>query len=261
MRLALGLALLCSLLCSSSWAQTEEELPPRPAASPENQALGEKLFQGHCAPCHGPGGEGGSGATLARPKLRHASDVEGLFRVIKRGVPGTEMPSAWQMNDREVWFVTGFVDSLGKRAPEGVPGDPVAGEGIYRGKGNCLMCHTAEIPGGLAGPDLTDVGARRSASYLRRSLLEPEADMPAEFLQVRVVTRDGKSITGVRLNEDTFTIQIRDYSDHLHSFLKEEVSEIDKQRGKSPMPGYKETLTEAELTDLVAYLVSLRGEE
>jgi putative heme-binding domain-containing protein len=171
------------------------------------------------------------------------------------------MPSAWQMNDREVWFVTGFVESLGKRAPEGVPGDPVAGEGIYRGKGNCLMCHTAEIPGGLAGPDLTDVWARRSATYLRRSLLEPEADVPAEFLQVRVVTRDGKSITGVRLNEDTFTIQIRDYSDHLHSFLKEEVSEIDKQRGKSPMPGYKETLTEAELTDLVAYLVSLRGEE
>jgi putative heme-binding domain-containing protein len=123
------------------------------------------------------------------------------------------------------------------------------------------MCHTAEVPGGLAGPELTDVGARRSASYLRRSLLEPEADLPEDFLQVRVVTREGRSLTGVRLNEDTFTIQIRDYSDQLHSFLKEELSEIDKQRGKSPMPSYKETLPETELTDLVAYLVSLRGDQ
>ena len=258
MRLALGLALFCSLC----WAQGEDEvLPPRPDSTPENMAVGEKLFQGQCAPCHGPAGDGGRGANLARPKLRNASNIEELFRLIKRGIPGTEMPSAWQMNDREVWLVTSFVESLGKREPEGVPGDPVAGEQLYRGKANCLMCHTAEVPGGLAGPELTDVGARRSASYLRRSLLEPEADLPEDFLQVRVVTREGRSLTGVRLNEDTFTIQIRDYSDQLHSFLKEELSEIDKQRGKSPMPSYKETLPETELTDLVAYLVSLRGDQ
>jgi putative heme-binding domain-containing protein len=261
MRLLLGLALFLMMLSSPCRAQSEEQLPPRPEPTSENVALGEKLFQGHCAPCHGPAGDGGRGASLARPKLRHASNVEELFRVIQRGVPGTEMPRAWQMSDREVWLVTGFVESLGKREPEGVPGDPVAGERLYRGKANCLMCHTAEIAGGLSGPDLTDVGARRSAAYLRRSLLEPEADLPEDFLQVRLVTRNGKSLTGMRLNEDTFTIQIRDYSGQLHSFLKEELSEIDKQRGKSPMPGYEETLTETELTDLVAYLVSLRGEQ
>jgi putative heme-binding domain-containing protein len=258
MRLALGLALFCTL----GWAQQiDEPLPPRPPLTPEKKAHGEKLFQGSCSPCHGPHGDGGRGANLAQPKLRRAADINELYRVIRRGIPGTEMPAAWQMNEREVWLVTGFVETLGKKPPEGVPGDPVEGERLFRGKGNCLPCHTAETPGGLAGPALTDVGARRSAAYLKRSLIEPEADLPEEFLQVRLVTRDGKSLTGVRLNEDTFTIQIRDYSDQLHSFLKEELSEIDKQRGKSPMPGYKEMLTEAELTDLVAYLVSLRGEE
>lgn len=257
MKLVLGLALFCTL----GWAQENDEPPPRPADTPENQALGETLFQGQCAGCHGPGGDGGRGANLAQPKLRHASDIKELYRVIRRGIPGTEMPAAWQMNEREVWLVTGFVETLGKRPREGVPGDPVAGEGIYRGKGNCLSCHTAEVPGGLAGPDLTDIGARRSAAYLRRALLEPEADVPEDFLQVRLVTRDGKSLTGVRLNEDTFTIQIRDYSDQLHSFLKEELSEIDKQRGKSPMPSYQGMLSDAEMTDLIAYLVSLRGEQ
>jgi putative heme-binding domain-containing protein len=259
MRLALVLALF-SMVC---WAQREEEppVPPRLPATPENLALGGKLFQGHCSPCHGPQGDGGRGANLARPKLRRASDITELYRVVRRGVPGTEMPGAWQMNEREIWLVTNFVETLGKKAPEGVPGDPVAGERIYRGKGNCLSCHTAEVPGGLAGPELTDVGARRSATYLRRALLEPEADLPDEFLQVRLVTQDGKSLTGVRLNEDTFTIQIRDYSDQLHSFPKDDLKQIDKQRGKSPMPSYKGMLSDVELTDLVAYLVSLRGEE
>lgn len=258
MRLVLGLALFCTLC----WGQREEEpVPPRLPVTAENLALGDKLFQGHCSPCHGPHGDGGRGANLARPKLRHASDAIELYKVIRRGVPGTEMPGAWQMNEREVWLVTNFVESLGKKAPEGVPGDPVEGERLYRGKGNCLQCHTAEVQGGRAGPELTDAGARRSATYLRRALLEPEAELPEDFLQVRLVTRDGKSLTGVRLNEDTFTIQIRDYSDQLHSFRKEELSQIDKQRGKSPMPSYKGMLTEAELTDLVAYLVSLRGEE
>jgi putative heme-binding domain-containing protein len=258
MRLALGLTLFCTLC----WAQEEDApLPPRPPSSAENLAAGEKLYQGHCSPCHGPHGDGGRGANLAQPKLRRAGNPDDLYRVVRRGIPGTEMPSAWQMNEIEVWLVTNYVETLGKREPEGVPGDPVAGERLYRGKANCLSCHTAEIPGGLAGPELTDVGARRSAAYLKRALLDPEADLPEDFLQVRVVTRDGKSLTGVRLNEDTFTIQIRDYSDQLRSFLKEELSEIDKQRGKSPMPSYEGVLTDAELTDLLAYLVSLRGEE
>ncbi len=258
MRFALGLALFCTLC----WAQQDEEpVPPRLPPTPQNLTLGEALFQSQCAPCHGPHGDGGRGANLARPKLRRASNPLELYRLIRDGVEGTEMPSAWQMNGREVWLVANFVETLGKRAPEEVPGDPVAGERIFRGKGDCLSCHTAETPGGLAGPELSDVGARRSVLYLKRALLEPEAEIPQEFLQVRLVTREGQALTGVRLNEDTFTIQIRDYSGQLHSFRKDELSTIEKQRGKSPMPAYGGTLSEAELTDVVAYLVSLRGEQ
>jgi cbb3-type cytochrome oxidase cytochrome c subunit len=122
------------------------------------------------------------------------------------------------------------------------------------------------------GPDLTEAGARRSAAYLRQSLLEPEAEvpetfavyrrvitMPDNFLQVRVVTADGTTITGVRLNEDAFTIQIRDYADRFHSFRKDELRELHQDWGKSPMPSYRDAFAGHELQDLVAYLVSLRG--
>jgi hypothetical protein len=75
------------------------------------------------------------------------------------------------------------------------------------------------------------------------------------------VTMHGKRLTGVRLNEDLLSIQLRDFSGGLHSFLKSELRELHKDWGESPMPSYRNTLTEVELEDLVAYLVSLRGGE
>lgn len=83
--------------------------------------------------------------------------------------------------------------------------------------------------------------------------------MPDNFLQVRVVTPDGTHITGVRVDEDTFTIQLRDASDRLYSFRKEELRELHEDWGKSPMPGYRGVFTESELRDVVAYLLSLEG--
>ena len=112
--------------------------------------------------------------------------------------------------------------------------------------------------GGVMGPELTGIGLRRSIAYLREAIINPEAAVPDNFLQVRVVNADGTTVTGVRLGEDSFTIQIRDYAGRLHSYWKRDLKEIVKDRGKSPMPAYKDKLTDSELQDLIAYLASLR---
>src|SRR5262245_56752220 len=65
-----------------------------PARSPD-QARGKRLFEAHCARCHGIEGGGGTGANLRRPKLRHAADDESLFDLIRSGIPGTGMPYTW----------------------------------------------------------------------------------------------------------------------------------------------------------------------
>ena len=90
-------------------------------------------------------------------------------------------------------------------------------------------------------------------------MLFRSAAVPEDFLQVRVTTRDGRRLTGVRLNEDAFSIQLRDLSDQVHSFWKNEIAELSKDHGQSPMPGYGTLLTAAEIDDLVAYLASLQG--
>jgi putative heme-binding domain-containing protein len=116
-----------------------------------------------------------------------------------------------------------------------------------------------EGQGGNLGPELTDIGARRSATHLRTAVLDPEKELPEGFLQVRLLTKDGRRITGVRLNEDTFTIQVKDLTGKPYSFIKQDLKDLQKDSGKTPMPSFRPTLSATEIDDLVAYLVTLRG--
>jgi cytochrome c oxidase cbb3-type subunit III len=235
-------------------AETKVKLP----TGRNDLASGAKLFQNHCALCHGPKGEGGRGPMLSRPKLPRAPDDAALVKVIEEGIRGTEMPGADSMTEREMHQTAAFVRSLGKVALKPPPGNPAHGAEIYRGKGGCGGCHSIQGEGGIAGPDLAGIGETRSAGYLRDSLLDPEAAVPEGYLLVKVVTKSGENVTGIRVDEDSFSLQIRDASGRSYSFWKSEIAQLDKQRGKSTMPSFKGRLTDDELTDLVAYLASLK---
>ncbi len=235
----------------------------RPASTRITKELapGEKLFVAHCALCHGIGATGGRGPALNIPKLRRAADHRALFGIIQSGIDGTEMPGAWQMTDREIGLVADYVRSLGRTAVVKLPGDSIKGKELYEAKGGCSACHIVGGRGGITGPDLTDIGARRSAAYLREALTDPGAAVPEGFLIVSIATRDGRQVRGVRSNEDSFTIQIRDSNNGYHSFRKHDLTELKRESASSVMPGYRDTLTDPEIDDLVAYLASLRGEK
>ena len=253
-------ALLNLLLAIAAVAAVTEPKVKLPT-SRADIANGEKLFKNHCALCHGPKGEGGRGPMLARAKLSRAPDDTALAKVIENGIRGTEMPGADSMSEKEMRQTAAYVRSLGKVSLKPVPGDPEHGAQIYRGKGACATCHAIRGEGGISGPDLAGIGGRRSAAYLRESLVDPQAAVPEGYLRVTVAAKDGRNVTGVRVNEDSFSIQIRDDAGRSHSFWKHELAQIDKQRGKSPMPSYKGQLSEDELTDLVAHLASMKEEK
>ena len=113
--------------------------------------------------------------------------------------------------------------------------------------------------GGILGPALTEIGTRRSAAFLRNTLLNPDSTLPEGFAMVRAQTKDGQRLTGVRLNEDIWSIQLRDLAGGLRSFWKEDLKDLHKDSTKSPMPSFRGVFNESELTDVIAYLVSLRG--
>jgi putative heme-binding domain-containing protein len=243
------------------------------AAAPAKIDRGETLFRSDCAGCHGPRGEGAVGPPLAVPRLSRARDDAALAKLIAGGVEGTEMPAA-RLPAPEIAQLVAWLHELGRRPAEVPVGDARRGEALYRGKGACQTCHALRGRGGAFGPDLTDVGLRRGSSYLRAALMTPEASVPRafspyradislsqNFLQLRVVTRAGAAITGVRLNEDTFSIQLRDATGRVHSFWKSELRELHKDWGRSPMPSYDTVFTPAELDDLVTFLAAQRGAE
>jgi len=234
---------------------------------------GERQCRVACAPCHGTRGEGARGPALAIARLPRAPDDAALSSIISTGIPGTQMPSTRMTADERQQLVD-YVRELGRARMPSVDGNRETGEQIFWGKGNCGHCHTVGPRGGRIGPDLGSIGLVRGPTHLRAALLDPASAMPDSFtvyrrviflpdnfLQVRVVTKEGKSLTGLRVDEDAFTIQIRDYSDRIYSFRKDELRELVKDWGKTPMPAYGGVLSEQEIRDLVAWLAGLRGPE
>jgi len=219
--------------------------------------VGKKIFESQCALCHGQTGTGGRGPSLNRPKLGRAPDDEALAKIISTGIE-PEMPGAWQLNDHEVTSVAKYVRSLGAIPPEVLPGNPSTGERIFQSKG-CAGCHMIAGKGSGYGPELTDIGTRRNGAHLRQTILHPATLLPEDFLYVTAVTQTGATVRGIRVNEDSFNIQIKDARGQFHSFAKSELKELKRLPNETPMPSYEGSLTAAELDDLVAYLASLKG--
>jgi putative heme-binding domain-containing protein len=137
-------------------------------------------------------------------------------------------------------------------------GDAAHGRVVFEGKGACLSCHRVNHTGSRKAPDLSDVGAIRSAGSLERSLRNPSSQMMPINRPVRAVKKDGTVITGRRLNEDTYSVQIMDDRERLQSVLKSDLREFTIIK-TSPMPSFAQTFSAEERADVIAYLLSLKG--
>jgi putative heme-binding domain-containing protein len=222
---------------------------------------GRWTFRILCAPCHGIRADGGRGPDLTLGTYSAGDQDADLFRVISRGVPGTEMAAySGRVTDREISGLVAYIRSVAHAAdPGAIRGNAAAGETIFWNKGGCGQCHRVGTKGNSLGPDLTRVGRQRSMAYLHASVLQPDADVTPGYATVAVVTRDGKKIVGVERNFDNFSAQFVDLSGKYYSFEREDVISMTREP-RSLMPStYGKMFSEAEINDLLAYLTGLRG--
>lgn len=222
------------------------------AQSPDDPEAGRKLYLGRCAHCHGQNGEGGRGVALNTGRFRHGGSPEELFRTIRNGIPNTEMPPAPRLPDHEISRMAAWVAQLGRQqaADEKVTGDAEIGAALYK-KHACAQCHTLHGVGGFLGPDLTGIGPQRSVRHLRESMVNPGAEIPLDYRTVAITTAKGDRLTGIHLNEDEYSLQMRDPASRLRVFLKSELREVSYPR-QSLMPAY--ALAKAEQDHLIAFL-------
>ena len=230
------------------------------AQSPAGQQ-GRQFYLGHCAHCHGPDGEGGRGVNLTTGQYRLSRTDDDLLRVIQTGVPGTEMPPS-RLPVADIRLLVTWVRSLGAAgALEKAAGDASAGALVYRNTG-CARCHSIQVNGGQAkggslGPALDSIGLRRSLKFLRDSLVTPDAYIAREYVGTTAQTKAGQLFRGLRLNEDDYSLQLRDADERLHSFRKSSLAEY-QRLDSSLMPSYGK-LSPTDLNNLIAYLSSLRA--
>jgi putative heme-binding domain-containing protein len=238
---------------------------------------GGRIYQANCAGCHGAEGDGVAGTNFGTGRIRRASSDDDLVRIIIGGIPGTPMPPS-NFSEGQAATIVAYLRSMATAAPgttsatattatagaaKSAPasGDVSRGRSVLEGKGQCLTCHSVNGSGSRVGPNLTDIGAVRRSSELERSLLEPDAEIRAENRTVRAVTRDGATITGRLLNQDSFTLQLLDAAnERLVSIAKANLREYAVLRN-SPMPSYRDKLSAQELADVVSYLASLKGRQ
>ena len=222
---------------------------------------GRETFITYCSRCHGINGGGGEGPALNRTYLPRASNDTAFAQVIAWGIPGTAMPGLWMLSSTQINQVIRYVRSLSSVGAETIKGDPQKGLAVFQ-KSNCQSCHTMNAKGNSVGPDLSGIGMRRGSSYIQEVIVNPgkqkikDEDGFIQFLVIEVTTQEGKSIRGVRVNEDTYTLQMKDIDSKLYSFRKENLKSIKRFPDASLMPSFAQKLSNEEKQDLVAYLLT-----
>jgi putative heme-binding domain-containing protein len=237
------------------------------AGDPKAITDGAVLFRQECVFCHGVGARGGMrGPDLTTGSWSHGGSDSELAGTIRGGVPGTAM-GPHNLTDDEIWQIVAYLRTL-EQPPAPTAGDRARGETLFFGAARCSTCHIVDGRGGRLGPELSTVGSARSRAYLVESIRQPGrqltenrtfGDSSLKYDTVTAVTTDGRTIVGVPMNEDTFTVQIMDMSERVHSFEKKSLTSF-RHEERSLMPSYDAArLTDADLNDLVAYLQSLRS--
>jgi len=164
-------------LLSASTSAQEIRNPHTTAA---DVAAGSRIFRSHCADCHGLTGKGGKGPDLTTGVLFHGSSDAALLKNVSEGIEGTAMPSSF-FSDDQVWQVIAYVRTLAKSgSAKPPPGDAVRGATLFTSRG-CAGCHLVRGAGGVNGPDLSFVGSRLPPDQLRKSILEPNAQVDQAF--------------------------------------------------------------------------------
>jgi putative heme-binding domain-containing protein len=136
--------------------------------------------------------------------------------------------------------------------PRIASGDIKNGKALF-GK-TCASCHVLFGQGTTIGPDLTG-SDRKNLEYLLENMIDPSAIVGAGFRVSVFILNDGRIVSGIVTEENDRTVTVNT-PEGKQVIDRQNIEEVELSE-KSLMPdGLLQTLGDAEVCDLLAYLMS-----
>jgi putative membrane-bound dehydrogenase-like protein len=151
---------------------------------------------------------------------------------------------------------TARLEQLLKDLPSG---DVRRGQAVFNGaKAQCAACHKIGYVGGTVGPDLTRVGGIRTQRDLLESIVFPSASFVRSYEPVRVVTTDGRTLSGVIKTDGPDEIVLAIAADKEERIARKDIESLAPGTVSVMPDGLEKQLSVQELADLVAFLQACR---
>lgn len=161
---------------------------------------------------------------------------------------------------RDVAAPAGNIDQL---ISDRLRGYSPADHSVDKGKAlfsvHCGICHKIDEQGGNIGPQLDGVG-NWGPQALAEKILDPNRNISKAFINYTVKLKDGTIKSGLLRREEGEVLVFADVQGQEFSVEKSNIAER-KPSAFTLMPDYfREAIPEAEFKDLLAFLLTQRGE-
>ena len=191
-------------------------------------------FAGLCSGCHGGAGRGGKGPDLTDNRWIHGGTDQDIARVIQNGVPKTTMKKLGDSLKQDqirklIAYIRSLARSSGREHLETLHGRRSASgpEALLRShkarpSARSAIAWAAREAG--SGRPWIASPAAAPPEFIMESILQPSKEIAPEYEAVAVATKEGRVITGLRVNETNFSIQLHEENGRFHSFLKRDLA-------------------------------------
>ena len=104
------------------------------------------------------------------------------------------------------------------------------------------------------GPDLINLSSRWSKGFLLTDIIDPNANITPGYEDYVIETRDGRTVTGVMVEDSATAVTLRRREDDQDTILRSNISAI-RPSTVSLMPeGLEKEIDKHQMADLLEYL-------
>ena len=125
----------------------------------------------------------------------------------------------------------------------------------------CSTCHVINGAGMDFGPDLSDVGARKTKEQIIESILNPSAVIEPGYEMVMLKLKSGETAAGMIGSENDEEVVVKMMGGAKTTHKVADIESRTKQTMSVMPPGLQATMTKDDLVNLVEYLFSLKAKK